>query len=138
MVVQRCAAWPDEVLQDVGEHVRENHASAGKSAPYALQPDLNFQHVVGTRSLMACRKALIELSRMGREREVGHRAGRDRAAEELGVARKVARKYRAVEEVVGESASIIDEAVAALVAAREPTARARPGERPGQRPCGAA
>ena len=24
MVVQHCAAWPDETLQDVGEHVREN------------------------------------------------------------------------------------------------------------------
>ena len=95
MVVPRCAAWPDEALQDVGEHVRENHTSAGKSEPYALQPDLNFQHVVGTRSLMACRKALIELSRMGREREVGDRAGRARAAEELDCSERACSSERA-------------------------------------------
>ena len=82
MVVQRCAAWPDEALQDVGEHVRENHTSARNSAPHALQPDLHIQHVVVTRPAIARWKPLSELSRTGREREVDDRAGRARAAEE--------------------------------------------------------
>ena len=83
MVVQRCAAWPDEALQVVGEHVQENHASARKSAPHALQPDLHIQHVVVTRSAIARWKPLSELSRMGRERVDGWAARRRRTAEEL-------------------------------------------------------
>ncbi len=52
----------------------------------------------------------------------GPRSGVRRAARELGVIRAVAGKFLSVEELVAEIASIIDEAVAALVAAREPTA----------------